>query len=356
MTPDISIVVPFYNEEQNVADLHRAVLAGLEGTGYSYECVYVDDGSSDGTRDVLCELAARDRHVRVVALRRNFGQTPAMSAGIAHTRGRIVVTMDGDLQNDPRDIPMLVARIEAGADLVTGWRRDRKDVFLSRRVPSMIANWLISRASAVPIHDTGCSLKAYRAELIRCVPLYSDMHRFIPALSRLANARIEEVVVRHHPRRKGCSKYGISRIGKVLVDLMTIKMLISSSRRPLSWFGRGAAAAGLAAFLAGVWATSTVYRGFNPSVVPFSVACMFAYLSAHLLLAGIYAELIVHADRSTAIKPLARRLPLSPNSFTNGEPTEHDPIQHHPTECEPIEHDPNEYEPPGRDGHLAVSR
>jgi hypothetical protein len=304
----------------------------------------------------LCELASRDRHVEVVALRRNFGQTPAMCAGIAHARGRIVVTMDGDLQNDPRDIPMLVARIEAGADLVTGWRQDRKDVFLSRRVPSMVANWLISRASAVPIHDTGCSLKAYRAELIRCVPLYSDMHRFIPALSRLAHARIEEVVVRHHPRRKGCSKYGISRIGKVLVDLVTIKMLISSSRRPLSWFGSGAAVAGLLAILAGVWAVSAVYRGFNPSIVPATVAAMFTYLSAHLLLAGIFAELIIHADSSTTIKPLARRLLLPQNSNPNDELIAHDPSEHNPMEREPIEHDSSEHKPPERDGHLAVSR
>lgn len=340
MTPDISIVVPFYNEEQNVADLHRAIRDSLEGSEYTYECVYVDDGSSDGTLGILCELAAGDGHVEVIALRRNFGQTPAMCAGIDRARGKIVVTMDGDMQNDPRDIPILVNKVADGADLVTGWRRERKDVFLSRRFPSMVANWLISRASAVPIHDTGCSLKAYRAELIRCVPLYSDMHRFIPAMSTLANARIEEVVVRHHPRRKGCSKYGISRIGKVLVDLVTIKMLISSSRRPLRWFGAGAAAAGLLALLAGAWGVSTVYRGFDPSVVLPTVACLFVYLSVHLLLAGIFAELIVHTDRSAIIKPLARRLPLRQNSLTNREVSQHDPTEHQPTES---------------DGRLAVS-
>ncbi len=312
-TPDLSIVVPLYNEEDNVFPLYERIIQALDPTGMKYEMVLVDDGSADGTRKRLKRLALSDRRVRAILLKANYGQTAAMRAGIEHTRGKIVVTMDGDLQNDPRDIPAFVKKIEEGYDLVAGWRRDRKDPLVSRKIPSKIANWLIRQMTRVPIHDTGCSLKAYRAELIRQLPLYSELHRFIPAMSTLATTRFAEVVVQHHPRQFGESKYGLSRIGKVLVDVMTVTMLISSSHRPLHWFGLPAlsclAASALVALIA-FW-HGFASPGSSTFVLPV-VALLLGYLSIHLMTAGLFGELVVRSNPSSRVEPLAHKVETRP--------------------------------------------
>jgi glycosyltransferase involved in cell wall biosynthesis len=233
-----------------------------------------------------------------------------MCAGIDYARGEVIVTMDGDLQNDPADIPILLERIHGGADLVAGWRRQRQDHFLYRTFPSMVANWVVAQVSDVPIHDTGCSLKAYRSELIKRIPLYSELHRFIPAMSVLASRRIEEVEVRHYPRLRGRSKYGLSRIGKVLLDLMVVRMLLTTGWRPLHWFATGGVislfAAGLVA-IAEVWHWASAVQP-DSYVLPV-VAIMLVYLGIHLLFAGVLAELVV-AQNTPPPAPLSRKIEL----------------------------------------------
>lgn len=237
MPPEISVVIPVYNEAPNLDALYAEVTAALEPWGRSYEVLLIDDGSTDGSFEILRRLQVGDPRVRVIRFRRNFGQTAAFSAGFAHARGSVIITSDGDLQNDPHDIPMLVARLEQGADIVCGWRRDRKDRFLTRRVPSMIANALISRATGVQLHDYGCSLKAFRAEVVKPLRLYGEMHRFIPAIASENGVLVEEVVVNHRARRAGTSKYGLSRTIRVILDLVTVKFLLNYATRPLQIFG-----------------------------------------------------------------------------------------------------------------------
>ena len=234
--PGLSIVVPIYNERENVRPLHDALTHALHLLGRAYEIVIVDDGSTDGTRDVLRELAATDPNLRVVLFRRNYGQTAAMAAGFRTARGRTIVSMDGDLQNDPADIGRLVDQLEEGFDVVCGWRRWRQDRAVTRLLPSRIANFLISRVTGARIHDTGCSLKAYRSWVVRSLHLYSDMHRFLAALGAGIGARITELPVRHHARRAGKSKYGLGRVFRVLADLVGIKMLIQFAAHPIRWF------------------------------------------------------------------------------------------------------------------------
>lgn len=234
--PELSIVVPIYNERDNLEPLHEALSFSLRELQRPYEVVLVDDGSTDGSRAVLRQLAARDPHVRVVFFRRNYGQTAAMAAGFDLCRGRIIVTMDGDLQNDPADVGRLIERLEQGFDVVCGWRRNRQDRVATRLLPSRFANFLIARVTGARIHDTGCSLKAYRGWVVRSLHLYSDMHRFMAALGVGIGARITELPVRHHRRRAGQSKYGLARIFRVLADLIGIKMLIQFSAHPIRWF------------------------------------------------------------------------------------------------------------------------
>ena len=234
MQPELSVVVPVHNEEDNVVPLYEAVVAALEPTGTLFELVLIDDGSRDRTYALAAGLARDDPRVCVIKLRGNFGQTAAMAVGIRHSSGRSVATMDGDLQNDPRDIPAMLALLGRDHDIVVGWRHKRQDDTL-RVLPSKVANWMIRRIMRTQVKDTGCSLKVYRGELIRNVPLYADMHRFIPALASLAGARLAQVRVRHHPRRFGQSKYGYSRIFKVFLDLISIRFLLSFNRRPYAW-------------------------------------------------------------------------------------------------------------------------
>ncbi|MXV72924.1 glycosyltransferase family 2 protein, partial [Candidatus Poribacteria bacterium] len=225
--PILSIVVPVYNEEDNVRPLFEKIKTVCEAIGVAYEVLFVDDGSRDKTFTVLSELSEQAPQLAVIRFQKNAGQTAAMAAGFEFARGQRIISMDGDLQNDPSDIPKLLEKLDEGYDLVCGWRKERQDKFLTRRVPSIVANWIIGKVTGVPIHDNGCSLKAYRASVIKQVSLYGEMHRFIPAMSTVAGARIAEIVVTHHPRRFGKSKYGLGRVWRVMLDIIAFKFIIS---------------------------------------------------------------------------------------------------------------------------------
>ena len=292
MALDLSVVVPLFNEEESVRPLHAAIVAGVEPLGVSFEIVFVDDGSRDDTARIADEIARSDPRVCLVKFRRNYGQTPAMAAGIAEARGEIIVTMDGDLQNDPADIGELLARIEEGNDIVVGWRYDRQDKLWTRKVPSRIANALIAKVTGVPIRDNGCSLKAYRACLIKQIPLYSEMHRFIPAMASIAGPRIAEIRVRHHARRFGRSKYGLSRIYKVLLDLMVIKTVASFTARPLLWYGLLSLPMLGAAALALGWTCFTLATQGTMSISIAGTGVIFLTSTIMLLAAGALGELI----------------------------------------------------------------
>lgn len=291
--PRLSIIVPFYNEADNIGRLYQAIVGAIAPLGVPFEMVFVDDGSKDNTLELATALARDDERVRVVKFRRNFGQTPAMAAGIEHARGEILITMDGDLQNDPADIQQLLTKMDEGNDIVVGWRFNRQDKMISRKIPSKIANRLIGKVTGVPIKDNGCSLKAYRASVIKQIPLYSEMHRFIPAMASIAGPRIAEIKVRHHARQFGQSKYGLSRVYKVLLDLMVIKTVASFTARPLLWFGMlsmpmlaaGAALLGYALFAA-LW----LHR---PLSLPISGAGLIFLTGAIILLSsGAIAEIV----------------------------------------------------------------
>lgn len=299
----VSVVIPLFNEEESVGHLADAVRGALDGFD-AWELILVDDGSTDRTAEVAKGFAAEDDRIRVVRLARNYGQTPAMQAGFDHARGDVVVTMDGDLQNDPADIPRLVAKIEEGYDLVVGYRERRQDRLLTRKVPSWIANRIIRWLTGVAIRDNGCSLKAYRRELLDRIVLYSDMHRFIPAVSAgVAGARIAEVPVRHHPRRYGTSKYGLSRVAKVLADLVTITMIRWFRERPLQMFAIGAvmATAMAVAFAAAAVVALTTFRPdkANALVLP-GAALLWLGLGGYLIMVGLIAEVAVR-DRGSGV-------------------------------------------------------
>jgi glycosyltransferase involved in cell wall biosynthesis len=289
--PKLSVVVPFFNEEDSIEPMHAALVAALDALGEPYEMLFVDDGSKDRTLEIATDLARADERVRVVKFRRNYGQTAAMAAGIEAARGEIIVTMDGDLQNDPADIGAFLAKMNEGYDIVVGWRHDRQDKLISRKIPSRIANRLIARATGVPIRDNGCSLKAYRASLIKRIPLYSEMHRFIPAVAAIAGPRIAEIKVRHHARKFGKSKYGLSRVYKVLLDLMVIKTVASFTSRPLLWFGMISlplAAVGTAAI---VWALLAMLAGGHLSLPIAGSGVIFLAAAFILICAGALGEL-----------------------------------------------------------------
>ena len=236
--PQLSIVVPVYNEEESVDLLCQNLHDALTKVGRTYEVILVDDGSGDQTWPKLLANARKFPHLRLVRFRRNFGQTAAMSAGFNHATGDIVITLDADLQNDPADIPLLLEQMERGYDVVSGWRKNRQDTFINRKLPSMMANWLIGKMTGVALHDYGCTLKAYRRDIMKDVHLYGEMHRFIPALAAWVGGKVTEVPVNHHARRFGTSKYGISRTFRVVLDLMTVKFLLQYSTRPIQIFGR----------------------------------------------------------------------------------------------------------------------
>ena len=286
----LSIIAPLYNEQDSVTPLYEAIVKSVDRMGIDYEILFVDDGSKDETVPVASQLAASDKRLRVIKFRRNYGQTPAMAAGIDNARGKILVTLDGDLQNDPDDIPELVQKIEEGYDIVVGWRHKRQDKLISRKLPSKAANWLIGKITGVPIKDNGCSLKAYRADVIKHIPLYSEMHRFIPAMTSLAGTRIAEIKVKHHARAFGESKYGLTRIYKVFVDLMTIKTILSSFSKPLVIFAIVASVSALFGILAFI---STLLLGDeSPTMIFYSVGILYSSLTVILLLWGMLGELI----------------------------------------------------------------
>jgi glycosyltransferase involved in cell wall biosynthesis len=286
---DLSIIVPTFDEEDNVEPLYQALMATVPALGQRFEIIFVDDGSRDRTFDRLAVLAARDARVRVIKLRRNCGQTLAMAAGIDHAQGRILVTMDADLQNDPADIACLLAKLEEGHDLVVGWRHDRQGKWLSRKLPSRIANRLIAVITGVDVKDNGCTLKAFRAELIKAVPLYGELHRFIPAMASTVGCQLAEVKVRDHPRKFNKSKYGLARVYKVLLDIITVKTLMTFARRPLFCFFSIAAAA--LAVSAAFTVLSILF--VNQSVVVFmSVAVLGGSLALFLGFAGVISSLV----------------------------------------------------------------
>jgi glycosyltransferase involved in cell wall biosynthesis len=312
MTFDLSIIVPLYNEEESIGPMYEAIRAAVQDLSGSVEIVFVDDGSRDRTFALAGDLPRHNGnvHLRLVKFRRNFGQTAAMAAGIEFARGRILITMDGDLQNDPADIPLFLAKIDEGYDLVVGWRHDRQDHW-SRVIPSKVANWLIGKATGVPIKDNGCSLKAYRAELIKEIPLYAEMHRFIPAMSSLAGARIAEIKVRHHPRRFGHSKYGFSRIYKVFLDLLAISTILGFHRQPmLAFAGLAAAATGLGFVSLGSALVYGMTPHDQPGIVFSGLAVLFGALAIFLMVLGLLSQLIygTMARRFDPFRRLAARL------------------------------------------------
>ena len=284
MTPEVSIVVPLYNEEDSLRPLYAAIAHAVAPLGISFEIVFVDDGSTDATVRIADEIARSDPRVCLVKFRRNYGQTPAMAAGIAQASGDVIVTMDGDLQNDPADIGALLRKIDEGYDIVVGWRFDRQDKLVSRKIPSRIANKLIAKVTGVPIKDNGCSLKAYRASLIKKIPLYSEMHRFIPAMASIAGPKIAEIKVQHHARQFGQSKYGLSRIYKVLLDLMVIKTVASFTARPMLWFGMLSVPMLLAATVA--FATTIVTLVSDGTYSLPIAGCGVIFLSSAIILLG----------------------------------------------------------------------
>jgi glycosyltransferase involved in cell wall biosynthesis len=292
--PTLSIVIPVYDEEESVEPLYRRTQKACDALGRAYEIIFVDDGSQDGTFGILESLHGQDARVKVVRLRKNFGQTAAMTAGFAYAKGEVIISMDGDLQNDPADIPKLLSKLEEGFDVVCGWRKKRQDRFLSRRVPSVVANWLIGRITGVRIHDNGCSLKAYEASIIKQVALYGDMHRFIPALSTLAGARIAEITVTHHPRRFGKSKYSLSRVWRVALDIITVKMLIGFASRPALWFGLLSLPwAILGLFTLVIGSAMYAYDAIEEWTVLSTVAFLLLFLWTNLLAMGLIGELFV---------------------------------------------------------------
>lgn len=284
----LSVVVPVYEEEANVAPLVRGIAAAVRPLGIAFEIVIVDDGSRDGTAAALRALLPETPELVVLRLRRNFGQTAALRAGFDRARGDVIVTLDGDLQNDPRDIPRLLERIAAGADVVSGWRRQRRDKLVVRKVPSWLANRLIRALTRVPIHDQGCSLKAYRREVVENLRIYSDMHRFIAVLTMAAGASIDEIEVQHHPRRAGVSKYGLSRVFKVLSDLLVIQMLTRFRESPTRWF----ALLGLP-FLAASLVFAVAATSWGSGVVLSTASVLLALIFASCLLAGLLGEAIL---------------------------------------------------------------
>lgn len=248
----VSVVIPIFNERENIRPLYEALQSVLPNLGRDYEIILVDDGSQDGSDRELQALAETDSHVKIVELRHNFGQTAAMSAGIHAATGDVIVTLDGDLQNDPTDIPMMLEKLDEGYDLVHGWRKNRQDALLNRKLPSRLANWLISRVTGFPVNDLGCTLKVIRREIARELPLYGEMHRFIPILAHWRGARCVEVETKHHPRKFGTSKYGLSRVLRVMFDLITVKYMIQYLISPMKLFGGIALACGAVGFFSGV--------------------------------------------------------------------------------------------------------
>ena len=302
----LSLIIPVYNEEQNLPPLMDAICSAMEPLKKDWEVIFVDDGSSDGSLNVLENLVAQNpEHVRVVVFRRNFGQTAAIEAGIDHARGDTIVLLDADLQNDPADIPLLLAKLDEGYDLVSGWRKDRQDNRLTRTIPSNLANGLISWVTGVHLHDYGCTLKAYRREALEGFRLYGEMHRFIPVFAHSIGAKITELPVRHHPRKFGRTKYGLERTVKVILDLFTVKFLLDYSHKPMRLFG----GTGMVLILgSGILLFSLFIRKLVEGIMIlpsplFSLGVMFFILGFQSILMGLIAELLARTYHESQRKP-----------------------------------------------------
>lgn len=294
-TPELSVIVPFYNEEENVGPLYDEIKAALVTTGKTHEMVFINDGSRDETLTKLRDIAAKDKTVVIIDLLRNYGQTAAMMAGFDHAKGAIIIAMDGDGQNDPAEIPKLLAELDNGFDVVSGWRKDRQDKTLTRKIPSKVANWLISHVSGVHLHDYGCSLKAYRREVVEGVRLYGEMHRFIPIYTVWQGGRISEVPVNHRPRLRGVSKYGLNRIFKVLLDLLLVSFLERFMNKPIYVFGGVGMFILFLAFVTATWAVGLkVFSGvsFISTPLPMLTGTFFT-TGVICVLMGLMAELIM---------------------------------------------------------------
>jgi glycosyltransferase involved in cell wall biosynthesis len=311
--PELSIFLPVLNEEENLRPLHDKIQQALKSLGKTAEVIYIDDGSTDDSLRILKEIAAEDEKVRLISLRRNYGQTAAMSAGIDAARGQILIPMDADLQNDPEDIARLLEKLNEGYDVVSGWRKNRRDNLFSRRLPSQIANKIISWIGGVPLHDYGCSLKAYRREVIREVRLYGEMHRFIPIYASWTGARVTEIPVTHHARTRGKSKYGISRTIKVVFDLMTIKFMASYQTKPIYVFGTFGTIALLLSIVAALWAFYLKFvEGVSFILTPLPIiAIVVLAISVQFFLMGLLAEMLVrtyHESQDKAIYTVRERI------------------------------------------------
>jgi len=319
-TPELSLFLPVLDEEENLRPMHAKIAAALDALGKTAEVIFVDDGSTDKSLEILKEIAASDDRVRVISLRRNYGQTAAMSAGIDAAKGDILIPMDADLQNDPADIRRLLDKLDEGYDVVSGWRKNRQDKLISRKIPSQIANRIISWIGGVPLHDYGCSLKAYRRDVIQDVKLYGEMHRFIPIYASWAGARVAEIPVDHHARTMGKSKYGISRTVKVVFDLMTIKFMASYGTKPIYVFGTFGMFAFIASVFAGLYAVfmklanliglPQFHADFVETPLPVLSIVMFA-ISIQFFLMGLLAELLVrtyHESQNKAIYAVREKI------------------------------------------------
>ena len=307
--PQLSIFLPVFNEEENLDLLNQKLAEALNQLGRTYEIIYVDDGSSDASLKILRDIEQSDPRVRVVALRRNYGQTAAMAAGIDAARGKVLIPMDADLQNDPADIARLLDKLDEGYDVVSGWRKNRKDKMVTRKIPSMIANRLISWIGGVPLHDYGCSLKAYRRESLEDVRLYGEMHRFIPIYASWAGARVTEIPVEHHPRTMGKSKYGLSRTIKVVFDLITIKFMASYQTKPLYLFGWAGLLTFAVSFLSALLACLMKFASWPHHAdfiqTPLPVMAMVTLvLGVQLFLMGLLAEVLVRTYHESQSKPI----------------------------------------------------
>jgi glycosyltransferase involved in cell wall biosynthesis len=304
----VTVTVPIFNEEGNILDLYMRTRNALDALGRTWEIVFVNDGSSDGSAQLLDTLAASDDQVRVLHFSRNFGQTAALMAGLDHSRGDIVVPMDGDMQNDPEDIGRLLEKLDEGFDVVSGWRKERQDHPLRRNMPSRVANWIISRVSGVHLHDYGCSLKAYRKEVLDGVKLYGEMHRFVPIYAAWNGARVGEMAVTHHPRIHGVSKYGLERVIKVVLDLLVVKFLFKYSSKPIYVFGGFGLLSILLSFGLGSWALGLkVFAGTSLIQTPLPLLAVFAFMIGVVsILMGLLAEMINRTYHESQSKPVYR--------------------------------------------------
>ena len=306
--PEISVVVPIYNEEKSIPQLLEAIATTLTANQLSYEIICVDDGSQDGSSELLIEQARNRTDLKAVILRRNYGQTPAMAAGFNYAKGRVIVLMDGDLQNDPADIPALLAKLAEGYDLVSGWRKERQDAALTRLLPSKIANWIIGKVTGVKLHDYGCSLKAYRSELVADMNLYGELHRFLPALAYIEGARITEMPVRHHARRYGKSKYGLGRTFRVLMDLFTVFFMKKFLTRPMHVFGLFGLLSMAIGVILGIYLT-IIKLGFGQSIGdrPLLILAVVLLLTGIQLFSfGLLAELLMRTYHESQNRPIYR--------------------------------------------------